>query len=154
MQSKIITKREKETLNLGRILGKDLKSGDVVALIGDLGSGKTVLVKGIAQGLKVRDAEHLVNSPSFVLIKEYPGRINLFHFDLYRINNLKDIEQLGWEEYLDKGGVLVIEWADKMGGLLPQDCLRIEFEIMGETKRKIKLISQGERHNKLIRGFK
>jgi tRNA threonylcarbamoyladenosine biosynthesis protein TsaE len=150
MQKIILTKSEKETLRLGRLLGRHLEKTDILALIGGLGSGKTVLVKGIAQGLGLGEAGPLVNSPSFVLIKEYPGRINLFHFDLYRLDSLKEIEQLGWQEYLDKEGVVAIEWADKMGGLLPQGCLHIELEIISETERKIKLVSQGERYKKLI----
>lgn len=150
----ILTRNEKETLDLGRGMGKYLKIGDVVALVGELGSGKTILVKGIARGLKIQDAQYIVNSPSFALIKEYPGKINLFHFDFYRLRTIEEIEELGWEEYLDKEGILVIEWADKMGGLLPQDCLRIELEIVSETKRRIKLISKGERYKGLIQKLK
>jgi len=151
MQKTVITKSEKQTLSLGKTIGRNLRIADVIALVGDLGSGKTVLVKGIAQGLKVPDAQRLVNSPSFVLIKEYPGKINLFHFDLYRLNTSQDIEQLGWEEYLDRSGVLVIEWADKMEKLLPQEYLRIELEVTSETKRRIRLVAKGERYKELIR---
>ncbi|MCX5657174.1 MAG: tRNA (adenosine(37)-N6)-threonylcarbamoyltransferase complex ATPase subunit type 1 TsaE [Candidatus Omnitrophica bacterium] len=150
MEKKIITKNEKETFKLGKLLGAELKGGEVVALIGELGSGKTVFTKGIARGIGIKDAEKLVNSPSFMLIKEYPAKINLFHFDLYRLDSVRQIEQLGWEDYLGENGVLVIEWADKMGSLLPENSLFIELEVMDENKRKIKLTARGEAHRELI----
>ncbi len=154
MEKKIITKSKNETFKLGRLLGAELKGGEVVALIGELGSGKTVFTKGIARGMGIKDAEKSVNSPSFTLIKEYPAKINLFHFDLYRLDSVRQIEQLGWEDYLGENGVLVIEWADKMGSLLPEESLSIELEVMGENKRKIKLTAKDERYRGLIMGLK
>ncbi len=154
MQTKIVTKSEAGTLKLGNLLGRNLKIGDVIALKGELGSGKTVLVKGIAKGLGIKNAEYLVSSPSFVLIKEYPGLVALFHFDLYRLDNQILIEELGWEEYLDKKGVLVIEWADKLKGLLPENHLSLTLEVISEKERKIIIVSQAERYKKLIREIK
>ncbi|MCM8783663.1 MAG: tRNA (adenosine(37)-N6)-threonylcarbamoyltransferase complex ATPase subunit type 1 TsaE [Candidatus Omnitrophica bacterium] len=147
-----ITKSEAETKKLGENLGKNLISGDVLCLVGELGSGKTVLVKGIARGLGI--LEELINSPSFILIREYSSKLNLYHFDLYRLKTLGEIESLGWEEYLSKKGVLVIEWADKMEEVLPQEHLRIEMKIFSEKKRKIKLIPKGKRYKELIRKLK
>lgn len=143
-----ITKSEGETKRLGRKIGENLSPGDVIALVGELGSGKTILVKGIGLGLGI--SEKFINSPSFVLIKEYPARINLYHFDLYRLENLEEIETLGWEDYLSKRGILIIEWADKMKKILPKEYLLIEIDILDERKRKVKLISQGKKYINLI----
>ncbi|MCM8763696.1 MAG: tRNA (adenosine(37)-N6)-threonylcarbamoyltransferase complex ATPase subunit type 1 TsaE [Candidatus Omnitrophica bacterium] len=147
-----ITKSEAETKKLGKNLGENLISGDVICLVGELGSGKTVLVKGIARGLGI--LEELINSPSFILIREYSSKLNLYHFDLYRLKTLGEIESLGWEEYLSKKGVLAIEWADKMEEVLPQEHLRIEMKIFSEKERKIKLIPKGKRYKGLIRKLK
>ncbi len=153
MQRIFVTKSEKETLRLGKLIARNLRAGDIVALIGELGSGKTVLVKGIALGLGI--SSEMVNSPSFVLIREYPAeKLNLFHFDLYRLKTLEEIEALGWEEYLNKDGVLVIEWADKMAGLLPPQHLRIDFGLVSETEREIILSAKGEKYKKLIAQLK
>ncbi|MBN3039353.1 MAG: tRNA (adenosine(37)-N6)-threonylcarbamoyltransferase complex ATPase subunit type 1 TsaE [Candidatus Omnitrophica bacterium] len=131
---KIITHSAQETVKLGALLGKRLKAGDVIGLVGELGSGKTTLVKGIAYGLGASEKEE-ISSPSFVLIKEYKARIPVFHFDLYRLGGLKDVEQLGIEEYLFDQGVCLIEWAEKMKVLLP-DYLQIRIKIKGENKRE------------------
>ncbi len=113
----ITTKSEQETIAEGKRLASFLKAGDLAALTGDLGSGKTTFTKGIASGLGVENPEY-VNSPSFVLIREYKGEIPLYHFDLYRLDNLQDMGYIGIQEYLDGDGVVVIEWADKLGKLL------------------------------------
>lgn len=146
---RLITNSAQETIKLGEQLGRHLKVGDVLGLIGELGSGKTTLVKGIAQGIGVKEKEQ-VASPSFVLIKEYPGRVPLFHFDLYRLNNLEDIEHLGVEEYLFNQGVCVIEWAEKMKMLLP-DYLQINLSVKGENKRELKFLAHEKRYEVLLR---
>lgn len=134
----ITSKSEKETINFGEKIAKRLKPGDLVALSGDLGAGKTTLVKGIAKGLGVKDYRH-VNSPSFVLVKEYKGKIPLYHFDIYRLNKLKDIEDIGYEDYLGRRGVVVIEWARKMGRILPKKYLEITLKIKSQNERKIEI---------------
>lgn len=134
----IITKSEEETIRLGEKLSKGLKPGDLVALSGDLGAGKTTLVKGIAKGLGVADYRH-VNSPSFVLVKEYKGKLPLYHFDIYRLNKLKDIEDIGYEDYLGRRGVVVIEWAKKMGRILPKGYLGISLKIKSPNERIINI---------------
>ena len=136
----ITSKSEKETINFGEKIAKRLKPGDLVALSGDLGAGKTTLVKGIAKGLGVKDYRH-VNSPSFVLVKEYKGKIPLYHFDIYRLNKLKDIEDIGYEDYLGRRGVVVIEWARKMGRILPKKYLGITLKIKSQNERKIEIKS-------------
>lgn len=145
---KIITNSAEQTINFGRRLGRHLKSGDVLGLVGELGSGKTTLVKGIASGLGVRE-EGAVASPSFVLIKEYRGKVPLFHFDLYRLDKIKDIEYLGVEEYLFDDGVCVIEWAEKMKTLL-DEYLEVDLAVKGENKREIKFYAHSKRYADFI----
>lgn len=107
---------------------------DVVALVGPLGAGKTTLIQGIAEGVGVRD---YVTSPTFIIINEYQGRIPFFHVDLYRLDKVEDIEDLGIEEYFKRGGVCVIEWAEKLKELRPEACHEIEIEIVSEMERKL-----------------
>ena len=121
---------------MGEKIAKRLKSGDIVALSGDLGAGKTTLVKGIAKGLGVKNYRY-VNSPSFVLVKEYRGKIPFFHFDVYRLNNLKEIEDIGYEDYLARRGVVVIEWSSKMSRILPKKHFDIVLKIKNSNERII-----------------
>ncbi len=145
---RIVTNSAEETIRLGEQLGRHLKAGDVLGLIGELGSGKTTLVKGIACGLGVRERER-VTSPSFVLIKEYSGKIPLFHFDLYRLDRIKDIEYLGVEEYLFDKGACVIEWAEKMQMLLP-DYLQINLTVKEQNKREFKFFAHNKRYERSL----
>ncbi|MCQ9208531.1 MAG: tRNA (adenosine(37)-N6)-threonylcarbamoyltransferase complex ATPase subunit type 1 TsaE [Omnitrophica bacterium] len=146
---KIVTNSAEETVKLGQQLGRHLKAGDVLGLIGELGSGKTTLVKGIASGLGIKKKED-VSSPSFVLIREYSGKIPLYHFDLYRLDKIKDIAYLGVEEYLFDQGVCVIEWAEKMQMLLP-DYLQVDLAVKGENKREIKFSAHAQRYETLLK---
>ncbi len=130
------TANAEETIKLGEKIARRLKPGDLVALSGELGAGKTTLVKGIAKGLGVKNYRY-VNSPSFVLVKEYKGKIPLFHFDIYRLNNLKDIEDIGYEDYLARDGVVVIEWSGKMARILPKKRLNVALKIKSPGKRTI-----------------
>ena len=102
-----------QTQRLGQWLGAELKGGDVIGLAGELGSGKTCLVQGIARGLGVPKKEY-VRSPTFTLVNQYEGKLPVFHIDLYRIASLHDLEELGLEETLDNGGVTIVEWAEKL----------------------------------------
>ncbi len=144
----MITKTAQETVKFGKDIAKYIRPKDVIALVGELGCGKTTLVKGIAEGLGVKNANY-VNSPSFVLIREHKGRTNLYHLDLYRLDNISDIEGLGMEEYFYSDGVTVIEWAEKAEGLLPQEYLRIEIDILGGDCRQITLKSFGKRYENI-----
>ncbi|MHC4798306.1 MAG: tRNA (adenosine(37)-N6)-threonylcarbamoyltransferase complex ATPase subunit type 1 TsaE [Planctomycetota bacterium] len=127
------------TIEIGRQLGFALKSGHVVGLIGPLGSGKTTLVKGVAEGAGVRDLR-LVNSPTFVIINHYVGMgskppLNIHHVDTYRLDGSEDLEALGFEE-LCVDGAVVIEWADRVFDLLPADLLTITIEPIDENRRR------------------
>lgn len=132
----MISRSIKETIDAGAKLAKKLKAGDVVALVGELGAGKTVFTKGIAKGLGVKDSRY-VNSPTFVIIKEYKGRLPLYHFDLYRLDSSSIIDAENFEEYFYGDGVSVIEWADKARGLLPKKYFEVRLSVAGEDRRNI-----------------
>ena len=117
---------EKEAAEFGKRLGKTLERGDVLALVGELGTGKTTLTKAIAAGL---DISETVTSPTFTIVKEYnSGRLPLFHFDVYRLENGGELIEIGGEKYFDAGGICVIEWADKIAEILPDDTKLILLE--------------------------
>lgn len=116
---KVIIENEKQTKEFGLDLGRRLEKGDVVALIGDLGTGKTALTKYIAQGLGINDT---ITSPTFTIVREYhDGRLPLYHFDVYRICDIEEMYELGYEEYFYGDGVCVVEWADLIEELLPPE---------------------------------
>jgi len=132
----ITTRSVDETQKLGEIIGTAVSVGTVLALTGDLGSGKTAFVQGLARGLEVPD-DYYITSPSYTLINEYPGRFPLFHVDLYRITDPVDIEDIGLYEILDDNGVVAIEWADRIEQELLPDSITIHFEITDDDTRKI-----------------
>jgi len=149
----IISNSVEETLKIGKNLAKNLWPGDVIGLCGELGSGKTVLTKGIASGLGI--AASNIISPTFVLIRQHQGgRLPLYHFDLYRLGNTKEIMALGYEEYLYGCGVSVIEWADKLGYLLPQEILKINLSITDKQKRALEFKANGKHYQELITKLK
>jgi tRNA threonylcarbamoyladenosine biosynthesis protein TsaE len=149
----IISRSERETLNWGRSLARHLQCKDILLLFGELGSGKTILAKGIALGLGLAKEE--VISPSFVLIREYPqARLPLYHFDFYRLESGREIVALGYEEYFFGDGVCLVEWADRLGRLLPERYLRINLEVRGENKRRIELVPCGQRYKQLIKSLR
>jgi tRNA threonylcarbamoyladenosine biosynthesis protein TsaE len=126
-----------ETLKFGERLAAELQRGDVLALSGDLGAGKTVLVKGIARGLGIPGD---VTSPTFTLVHEYAGgRLPVFHIDLYRLDNVEQALAIGIEDYLDGPGVTAIEWAEKIEPLLPARATRIRITSLGERTRRIEV---------------
>jgi tRNA threonylcarbamoyladenosine biosynthesis protein TsaE len=147
----IITRDSQQTINFGRKLSRFLKKGDIVALYGNLGTGKTTLVKGIAQGLGIKKEK--INSPSFILLKKYKGKLILYHFDFYRIQKAQDAYSVGLEEFLFSDGISVIEWADRIEGFLPREYLSIELEFKNTDKRKIKLIGFGRYYRNLIKNL-
>src|SRR5262245_16872470 len=138
-----------QTLALGRKLGAALSPGDVVALEGTLGAGKTNLVRGIAEGLGVPDSR-IVSSPTFVLIQEYPARLPIYHFDAYRLSRLEDFLDLGVHEYFSGDGVCLVEWADKVAAALPAEHLWIRLEITGPTSRRFTFLPHGLRYERII----
>jgi len=146
----MLTKSPEETIKFGQRLGAFLKRGDIIGLVGDLGSGKTTLTKGIAKGLNIKNTKY-INSPSFVIVKEYEGRIPLYHFDIYRLNSVTALIDIGYEEYFYSNGVVVIEWAKKIKDILPKEHLIIELNIADAGAREILLKPSGKRYAKLIK---
>ena len=112
---------ERETEDLGARLGAVLRPGTVIAYTGDLGAGKTAFTRGLARGLGVTDR---VTSPTYTIVNEYEGNIPLFHFDMYRLSSSEDLFDIGWEDYLSRGGVLAVEWSERVADAL-EDALRI-----------------------------
>jgi tRNA threonylcarbamoyladenosine biosynthesis protein TsaE len=134
MHNEYITVSESETFDLGKSLGRDAKTGDVFALRGDLGSGKTIMAKGIAAGLNIADD---ITSPTFTLMEIYDGIVPLYHFDLYRIEKDSEFNQLCFEEYWEGEGVSVIEWAEKAWGRLPEKKTIVTIVYLDSTRRRI-----------------
>lgn len=132
-----------QTRALGKKIGRLMTHGSILALHGDLGSGKTVLVQGLAAGLDVPDTCY-VTSPTYTLINEYPGRLPLFHVDLYRLNEALDMEEIGLYDILRENNITAIEWAEQLAGDLPSDYLAIDFNIISDTVRQISIHAHGE----------
>jgi tRNA threonylcarbamoyladenosine biosynthesis protein TsaE len=145
----VTTHSPAETRQLAARLGARLKPGDVVALTGELGSGKTEFVRGLAEGLQV-PSEAPVASPSFVLAHEYPGRLTLVHLDLYRLDPVTPELLPDLEEYLFGNQVVAIEWAERLANFLPPEYLGVHLSITGETEREITLHSVGLRGQELL----
>jgi tRNA threonylcarbamoyladenosine biosynthesis protein TsaE len=131
-----------QTRQLGCTLGKTLRGGEVLAITGELGSGKTQLVKGIAQGLDISPSE--ITSPTFALIHEHEGRLPLYHIDLYRLETPRDIESIGLEEYFTRNAVVAIEWAERATSLLPPNRVQITLSHLDDDTRRV-IISERER---------
>ena len=126
------TESPEETQALGEKLGKTLKEGDVIALIGDLGTGKTCLTQGITRGVGIAPGE-IVSSPSYILINEYNGKVPIYHIDLYRLENSEEIAELGLSEYVEGDGICIIEWAERMSDALPDTCIKIHITLAGAS---------------------
>ena len=133
MQS-FVSKSERETEAFAESFAKTLKAGSVVAFEGDLGAGKTAFVRGLARGLGCTDS---VSSPTFAIVNEYDGALPLFHFDMYRIETLGELYSIGFFEYLERGGVLAIEWSENIYSALPDDSTFVVIEKIDETSRRI-----------------
>ncbi len=147
----LVSQSSLHTERIGERLARLARPGDVLALWGELGAGKTVLAKGVAAGLGLEAGD--VSSPTFVILHEhYGGRMPLFHLDLYRLEG-QDLGTTGWEETLDGGGITVIEWPDRAGGGLPADRLDVFLEHIADTKRRVLLTATGERSGELLREF-
>ena len=138
----VTTHSPEETRTLGQKIGSCIEIGTVIALTGDLGSGKTVFVQGLASGLKI-PKEYYITSPTYTLINEYPGRVPLLHVDLYRINNPDDLKETGFYEILHGQSVVAIEWADRLHQNILSEYVRIHFEILDDESRKIRIIANG-----------
>jgi tRNA threonylcarbamoyladenosine biosynthesis protein TsaE len=137
MDFDFISNSPDETIELGRNFGSQLKGGEIVAVCGQLGSGKTHLIKGIAAGAGAKDSKN-INSPTFVIINEYKGRLDIYHIDAYRLDSVPEFEMLGFDDLCYPQSVVLIEWADKVESVLkPLDYVRIKLEHAGKDKRII-----------------
>ncbi len=137
-----------ETFSCGKRLGKKLEAGSIIALIGELGCGKTLFTRGICEGVGV--LERYVNSPTFAFVNEYAGKLPVFHMDLYRLNTTDELFELGILDYLHKveTAIMVVEWAEKIIKFLPEDFLKIEFQVLSLTSRRLEFDSIGGRFSK------
>ncbi len=133
------------TRDFGRRLGETARPGDIFTLAGPLGAGKTTLTQAIGQGILVPQSDY-ITSPTFSLLHEYQGRIPLYHLDLYRLEDENEIEELGFLDYIYGNGLTVIEWPDRLGGLMPENRLHIKIEPVSETDRRIALAEFGTTH--------
>jgi tRNA threonylcarbamoyladenosine biosynthesis protein TsaE len=145
----IISNSAAQTFEIARLIGEKLKDGDLLALSGELGSGKTCFTKGLALGLGVSE-EYQITSPTFTLINEYPARCKLYHFDVYRLSSYSEFEDLGYEEYFAGDGVVVIEWAEKIAKLIPRDSIFINFEYVDKNSRRMIIRGLKSRLNELV----
>jgi tRNA threonylcarbamoyladenosine biosynthesis protein TsaE len=143
------TTSDRETVRLGRRLGALLKPGDVVAVTGPLGSGKTWFAKGVGLGLGVPE-KTVITSPSFALVNEYEGRIVFYHMDLYRLAGLEEVLASGLEEYLYDEGVAFVEWADRCPEILPARSLAVAFFVEGPKLRRVALEGNHLRANEIL----
>jgi len=151
MVERILSHSEEETIKLGETLSKSLRPGDIVCLFGNLGSGKTTFVKGVAKGLKIDPDK--VNSPTFVLLNIYDGTPPLYHFDLYRIEQDSDIAAIGCEEFMYGDGVSIIEWAEHLKENTPKNYLSVRLTHKHNDDRQITLSGKGQRYQELIKAL-
>ncbi|MFH1847134.1 MAG: tRNA (adenosine(37)-N6)-threonylcarbamoyltransferase complex ATPase subunit type 1 TsaE [Candidatus Omnitrophota bacterium] len=145
----ITTYSPEETIEIAASLAKKLNKGSFVALIGDLGTGKTMFVKGLAKGLGIAEYSY-VNSPSFVIVKEYKGEKDLYHFDVYRLGGQSFCDTLDYEKYFYGRGITVVEWADKVRDILPEEYLEVRIEYGDDSERKFYFKAFGEKFEEVI----
>ncbi len=143
----LVTESPEETQRLGTRLGKLAQLGDVFLLVGGLGTGKTCLTQGIAWGLGI---EGYATSPSFVVINQYQGRLPFYHIDLYRLDRIEEVIELGLEDYLYGRGVCVVEWAEKALDVLPEEHLLVEISFLSDTGRNFVLKPSGQRYVEML----
>lgn len=133
-------------------MGAAIQQPIIIALTGDLGSGKTAFVQGLAKGLEVSE-KYYITSPTFTLINEYPGRLPLYHVDLYRIEHLSELEDVGLDEALRADAVIAIEWAEKISNEMLLNHLQLRFEIISENARRINIFAYGQSTDNLLKAL-
>lgn len=138
----IISNSEDKTYQIGYKLGQLVKKGDIICLTGDLGAGKTTITKSIAKGMEI---DEYITSPTFTIVHEYEGREKLFHFDVYRVGSVEEMEDIGYEEYFYSEGVCVIEWANLIEEIIPKKHLWIHIKY-GEDSNRIMNITSTDKH--------
>ena len=144
MEYKVRTNSEEETIEIAEALASERFPNMIICLTGELGSGKTIFAKGIAKNLKIKEP---ITSPTFTIVKEYQGKLPLYHMDVYRLNG--NISWLGLDEYFTQGGIVVIEWADTINNHLPKERLDITIKVLSENKRMLIFQPKGEKYNKI-----
>ena len=146
MIKNIYLNNDQETREIGFKLGKLLKPGSIVCLIGDLGAGKTTMTQSLAEALEVDD---YITSPTFTIVNQYEGKMPLYHFDVYRIGCSEEMYDIGFEEYINGDGVCIIEWANIIEDILPDEYLKIELNYK-DMGREMTLITYGEEYEKIV----
>ena len=131
----IVSHSEAETLALGEKMAAMIPDGKIAVLSGELGAGKTIFVKGLARGMGIKD--EMATSPTFNIVHEYHGERELYHFDLYRLTDTAELNEIGWDDYLQRPGVVVVEWGEKAGKFLPEVYYLIEFRSLSDNEREI-----------------
>ncbi len=147
----LTSKSEEETREIAEKLAPLLKAGDVIGLSGDLGAGKTRFAQGLARGLSVPESVY-VNSPTFTIVNEYPGRLPMYHFDLYRISHPDELYEIGWEDYTAGQGVCLVEWFADFEEMAPTEHLHVVMSIKDE-QRVLEFIPSGENWRERLEGF-
>jgi len=147
MERSIRSDSPKDTHKIGRRIGTKAQSGDVLLLVGDLGAGKTTLTQGILWGL---GGTEYARSPTFVLVNEYPARLTMYHMDLYRLNSIEEIEDLGLDDYLYGNDLCVVEWADKAPGYFPVNHAVIQLEVIDDQTRRVTVSSETAYLDRLV----
>jgi tRNA threonylcarbamoyladenosine biosynthesis protein TsaE len=145
----VLSRSERQTKAWGNSLGKLLQGGEIIGLVGELGTGKTSFVRGLAEGLDV-GPQAWIRSPTFTLINEYHGRLPVYHIDLYRIENANELDSLNLREYLYSGGVSIIEWFERLPPNEVDEFLEVKFVHAGQSRRELTFISRGERHDEIV----
>ena len=140
-----------QTRNIGMKLGKLAAAGDIILLVGQLGAGKTCFTQGIARGMSIHE---YTASPTFVLVREYRGKLPLYHIDLYRLDRIEEVTQLGLDDYFSGNGVCVVEWADKGLRVLPEEHLLIEMRIVSPLQRRLRFVPKGTRYLDMLSKLK
>jgi tRNA threonylcarbamoyladenosine biosynthesis protein TsaE len=149
----VVSKSTRQTMGWGRKLAKVVQGGEIIGLVGELGTGKTCFVRGFAAGLEVgKDA--WIRSPTFTLINEYHGRLPIYHIDLYRIGERHELEGLNLREYLYSDGVSLIEWFEKLPANEVDEFLELKIAHAGTSKRQLTFVGHGERYEKIVQKFK
>jgi tRNA threonylcarbamoyladenosine biosynthesis protein TsaE len=152
MKTEYLSHSPEETMRLAQSFAKHLKKGDIVCLDGNLGAGKTTFVKGMASALRVKPVD--VTSPTFIIMNFYEGRLPIYHFDFYRLENPKEIATVNYDEYFFGDGISVIEWPERLGADMPPEYFEIKLGHKGESERTLSFQARGGQYNERLKKIK